>query len=269
MQTRELDIKIDLRELENISRQARELVIDMAATPYGCHIGGSLSVLDILIAAFAVFRNDSKHQIVLSKGHAAAALYAVLHMFGVLKENPALRYGMARSPYTGHPGLKVPGVMFPTGSLGHGIPYALGWALAKKLSGQSGFGIAVAGDGELQEGLCWESFQIAQAKSINNFIVIVDINGGQNDGYVCRISPQDNLRQRFEAFGFDVIEIDGHAHDKITGALITHIQIPRRPLAVLAKTIKAKGIPGMEGRAESHYAVIKPAKAATLKRSMS
>lgn len=256
------------RELSELARRARGLILDMAAGARGCHLGGSLSVIDLLIAAYAVFGRDPRHQVVLSKGHAAAALYAALHVFGILEENPAPFYGLAGRPYTGHPGSKVPGVLFPTGSLGHGIPCALGWALAQRLRGEGGLGVAVAGDGELQEGLCWESFQIAQAKSIGNFILLVDVNGGQNDGLVRAISPEPLLRERFAAFGFAVAEVDGHDHGRIVEALRGHPAEAGCPLAVLARTVKGKGVREIEGKAESHYAVVAPARAALWKRSL-
>jgi transketolase len=116
--------------------RARRSVVDMAAGEVGCHLGGSMSVLDILVAAYAVAATRPGTEVVLSKGHAAAALYAVLHQIGVIEEDPAPRYGLAGEPYTGHPGPKVPGVRFPTGSLGHGAAYAAGWALSRRLLGE-------------------------------------------------------------------------------------------------------------------------------------
>jgi transketolase len=251
-----------------MKKRARELIIDMAATPTGCHVGGSLSVVDLLIAAYERYGSDGASEIVLSKGHAAAALYAVLHLFGRLEQAPAESYGRAGSHLTGHPNPKVPGVRFSTGSLGHGVPLALGWALGQKLKGSAGVGLAIVGDGELQEGICWEAFQIAQAKRIGNFTVVVDVNGGQNDGLVSAISPQPLLADRFRAFGFKVVEIDGHDLDAIRGAFETARDLPGQPLAILAATQKGKGVPAIEGNPASHYAVIKLAVAEQWKRSM-
>ncbi|MBW7475338.1 transketolase [Paenibacillus oenotherae] len=235
------------------AREARKLIIDMAATPTGCHIGGSLSVIDLLIGAYAKHHQDPDTAIVLSKGHAAAALYAALHVYGIIPDNPAESYGAEGSLFTGHPNHKLPGIPFATGSLGHGIPYAAGWALAQKLKGSNGLGIVIGGDGELQEGLCWETAQIAQARMLNNFVYIVDCNGGQNDGYVHDISPIRNLRQRFEAFGFVVREIDGHAMEDILAAIEPD---PGGPVAILANTVKGKGVSAIEGNPEAHYVKI-------------
>ncbi|MDX2764065.1 transketolase [Streptomyces europaeiscabiei] len=248
--------------------EARRLVVDMAASPRGCHLGGSLSVLDILIAALHRASAGDGTEVVLSKGHAAAGLYAALHVSGVLPENPAPLYGLAGHPYTGHPGPKVPGVRFPTGSLGHGVPYAAGWALSQRLRGRHGLGIAVAGDGELQEGLVWETCQVAAAQQLGNFVLVVDRNGGQNDGLVADISPLPRLAERFTAFGFDVTEADGHDLRALTGLLADDRSTARRPLAVIADTVKGKGVRAVEGKAGSHYVTIDEARAAKWKRAI-
>ncbi|REK76958.1 1-deoxy-D-xylulose-5-phosphate synthase N-terminal domain-containing protein [Paenibacillus paeoniae] len=240
-------------ELLRKAKEARELIIDMAATPTGCHIGGSLSVIDLLIGAFAKRGHDPESLVLLSKGHAAAALYAALYVNGTITDNPAAGYGRAGSLFTGHPNHKLPGIPFATGSLGHGISYGAGWAIAQKLKGTDGISIVIGGDGELQEGLCWETAQIVQAQSLANFIYVVDCNGGQNDGYVQDISPIRNLKERFEAFGFTVREIDGHDFEDIWTALEPD---PIRPVAVLAQTVKGKGVPAIEGNPEAHYVKI-------------
>jgi transketolase len=235
----------------------------MAATEVGCHLGGSLSVTDILVAAYAVARGRQGTEVVLSKGHAAAALYAVLHETGVIDADPAPQYGRAGSPFTGHPGPKVPGVRFPTGSLGHGLAYALGWALSRRLTGLPGGAIAVVGDGELQEGLVWETLQIAHAKRVGNLTVVVDVNGGQNDGYVADISPMPDLPARMDAFG-DVVEVDGHDIEKLMPAMVPG----DRPRIVLAATVKGKGVPAVEGKASSHYVKVPAARARQWKAAM-
>jgi transketolase len=237
--------------------RARRLIVDMAASEVGCHLGGSLSVVDILVAAHTVAARLPGTEVVLSKGHAAAALYAVLHETGQIPEDPAPRYGQAGSPYTGHPGPKVPGVRFPTGSLGHGLAYAAGWALSRLILRQPGGAIAVLGDGELQEGLVWETLQVISAKQIPNITVVVDLNGGQNDGYVHDISPLTNLPDRMTAFGLEVEEVDGHDVEKLMAALAPG----DRPRAVLAATVKGRGVPAVEGKASAHYARISPARA--------
>jgi transketolase len=247
----------ELKVLYEQATKARRSVVDMAASDVGCHLGGSLSVVDILVAAYAVAGDRPGTEVVLSKGHAAAALYGVLHAIGTIEEDPAPRYGRAGEPYTGHPGPKVPGVRFPTGSLGHGLPYAAGWALSRRLLGAAGAAIAVLGDGELQEGLVWETLQVIQAKRIGRLTIVVDLNGGQNDGYVADISPLTDLATRFMSFGFEVSEVDGHDLGKLVALLA-----PRDTAhVVLATTVKGKGVPATEGKAGSHYVKIPPARA--------
>ncbi|MFE1771890.1 thiamine pyrophosphate-dependent enzyme [Streptomyces sp. NPDC059008] len=262
------DAEVLASTLAERALEARRLVVDMAASERGCHLGGSLSVLDILIAALHRALAADGTEVVLSKGHAAAGLYAALHVSGVLPENPAPLYGRAGQPYTGHPGPKVPGVRFPTGSLGHGVPYAAGWALAQRIGGRSGLGIAVAGDGELQEGLVWETCQVAAAQELGNFVLVVDRNGGQNDGLVADISPLPGLTERFAAFGFEVAEVDGHDPAALTELFARDRSAARRPLAVVAHTVKGKGVPAVEGKAGSHYVTIDGARAAKWKRAI-
>ncbi|NEW06697.1 transketolase [Paenibacillus sp. SYP-B3998] len=254
-----------ITSLTTLATESRKLIIDMAATPTGCHIGGSLSVIDLLIAVYAKFVKDEHTAIILSKGHSAAALYAALYVYGLIEENPALTYGQKGSLFTGHPNHKLPHIPFATGSLGHGVAYAAGWALAQQMNQTNGLGIVIGGDGELQEGLCWETAQIVQAKSITNFVYIVDCNGGQNDGLIQEISPLPNLRQRFESFGFRVEEIDGHSMEAILSALELDNE---RPLALLAKTIKGKGVQAIEGNPDAHYAKIPEKIASKWKRSL-
>lgn len=254
-----------LDELRARARAARRMVVDMAARPTGCHLGGSLSVLDILIAALDRAGIGDGTEVVLSKGHAAAGLYAALHVSGVLAEDPVPRYGAADGHFTGHPGPAVPGVRFPTGSLGHGLPYALGWALGRRLSGAGGLGIAVVGDGELQEGLIWESCQVAAAQRVGNLVLVVDRNGGQNDGSVASISPLPRLAERFAAFGFDTREVDGHDLAALRDVLAPARAADGRPLAVIAHTIKGKGVRPVEGKPAAHYVTIDAARAAAWK----
>ncbi|WP_371483749.1 1-deoxy-D-xylulose-5-phosphate synthase N-terminal domain-containing protein [Kitasatospora sp. NBC_00315] len=253
-------------ELTERALAARRLIIDMAAGPRGCHLGGSLSVTDILIAALHRAGQDEATRVVLSKGHAAAALYAALHVSGVLPENPAPLYAEPGHHFTGHPNHVLPGVLFPTGSLGHGLPYAAGWALAQRLSGTPGLTVAVLGDGELQEGLVWEACQVAAARRLGALTVVVDRNGGQNDGLVADISPLPNLVERFTAFGFEATEVDGHNPSELHAVFRARRDPDGPPLAVVAHTVKGKGVRAVEGKAGSHYVSIDAAKAAKWKR---
>lgn len=236
-------------KIEKQSIIARKLIVDMAASDVGCHLGGSLSVIDILITLFNAF-SHKQNCIVLSKGHAAAALYSAMYVTGLLDVNPTFEYGKKGSYFTGHPNHLIPNIPFATGSLGHGIGYAVGWALGCRIRKNKGLAIVVGGDGELQEGLCWEVMQIVSSKSINNFVYVIDKNGAQNDGYLKDISEIKNIKKRFESYDCDVMEIDGHNHNEILFALNSKKD---KPLIIIADTIKGKGIKRIEGNPNSHY----------------
>lgn len=244
---------------ETIRNRVRRTIVDLAATSTGCHIGGSLSVVDILIAAFTTGDRDQGDEVILSKGHAAAGLYAVMYHLGMLEDDPAQSYGAKGSLLTGHPNHEIPGIRFSTGSLGHGIGYGVGWALARRLKGDYRRSVVVAGDGELQEGLCWEALQIAHAQRLGNFVIVIDCNGGQNDGLVDEISPMNQLASRLQAFGFKAVEVDGHNPEALIGCLISHDTHSATPLAVIAHTIKGKGVIAIENNPSCHYAVLRPA----------
>jgi transketolase len=249
--------------LESQAKKARESVVKMAASPVGCHLGGSLSVIDLLIAAYYVFGSDPDSRIILSKGHAAAALYAVLHVNNIIKEPPELGYGCYPSQLTGHPNHSIQGVHFPTGSLGHGLPLGVGWALSQQIKESKGIALVIAGDGELQEGLCWEAIQVACANRVHNFVLVVDQNGGQNDGMVSNISPMCPLEHIFNSFGMESSCVDGHNLPDILKCFLS-IRDEHdcfKPKAIIAKTIKGKGIKQLEGKYSSHYVTLRPSDA--------
>lgn len=254
-----IDLKtpdVSTADLNGLRRSVRASIIDLAATATGCHIGGCLSVADILIAAFSCSDLSAGDEVILSKGHAAAGLYAVMHRLGLMLDDPVPRYGAKGSILTGHPNHKIPGVRFSTGSLGHGIAYGVGWALGAKMKCSARRAIVIAGDGELQEGLCWEAFQLASAQALRNFVVVVDRNGGQNDGAVDDISPLSSLMSRFESFGFDAVTVDGHDVPALMAALQVR-QVAMRPLAVIANTVKGQGVAAIAGKSSCHYAVLR------------
>lgn len=254
-----------LNELPALARQAREVIIDIAASDTGCHIGGSLSVIDILLYTLNRFQPDPRNCVVLSKGHAAAALYSALYVLGYSERNPALEYGRSDSLYTGHPNHHIPNIRFATGSLGHGVGYAAGWALAQRQGNSSGIAVAIGGDGELQEGLCWEVLQVLSAREAGNFIYVIDNNGAQNDGYVRDISPIADIKARFASYHMDVVEIDGHDFAQLEQAFNAR---QNRGLVIIANTLKGKGVPELEGHPSCHYAKIKLHQAIKWKRRL-
>lgn len=243
--------------LEASARRVRQRIIGIAATPEGCHLGGSLSSADILTVLYLSVLHFRPHEphwaerdiFVLSKGHAAAALYAVLAECGLLAERELETYGQRGSRLAGHPLRGLPGVEFPTGSLGHGLSLGVGAALAARMDKRANRVFVLLGDGELQEGSVWEAAATASRQRLDQLVAIVDHNRLQINGPV-RI---DGLADRWSAFGWGVREVDGHD----VGALLTCLgTVPlqaERPSVVIARTVKGKGLAGYENRVKSHY----------------
>lgn len=266
----------DFESLRTRATNVRRLIVRLAATATGCHLGGSLSVVEILVALFGHVmktqrpksdrepsRDDSDH-LVFSKGHAAAGLYAALAEFGFLDAQWLVEsYNTDGSPFTGHASAQVPGVEFSTGSLGHGLGLGVGLALGRRLREQSNRVFVVCGDGEMGEGSNWEAMQVASQHRLANLTLIVDRNGGQNDGDTESILSQQDLLRRLQTFGFQAFEADGHD----LGALCHVLRAPAgsRPRAVVANTQKGAGLPMLRGK-HAHYATFT---AAQLRRALS
>jgi len=254
----------DFESLRTRARNVRRLILQLAGTATGCHLGGCLSVVEILIALFGHVmrtqspascyepsRYDSDH-LVFSKGHAAAGLYAALAEFGWVDAQLLIEsYNADGSPFTGHANARVPGVEFSTGSLGHGLGLGVGLALGRRLREETNSVFVVCGDGEMGEGSNWEAMQLASQHRLANLTLIVDRNGGQNDGDTESILAQRDLLQRLQTFGFQAFEVDGHD----LGALCQALQAPvaSRPRAVVANTQKGAGLPMLQGK-HAHYA---------------
>ena len=244
---------------QQLAQKARKKLAQIAGRPTGCHMGGALSVTDILAVLFSEYYFEERGDaIILSKGHTAAALYAVLYETGRCSQDPALDYGAKGSIFTGHPHHHIPGVLFSTGSLGHGPSLGLGWALAQKLKRKDcAITYIIMGDGELQEGSCWEAMQVMIAQKLHRIVLIIDRNGGQNDGFIDDICPLGDLMSKGSAFGFQTKQIDGHSHQQIQE---TFSQWDcSRPLFLIAETCKGKGIKSLENDPRSHYVCTKPA----------
>lgn len=242
-------------EISKLAGRVRRKCIEIASLPMGCHLGGSLSVVDIIAVLFSQFYEPLRgDEIILSKGHAAAALYATLYECGLIEDDPALSYGKKGSHFTGHPNTSIDHVGFATGSLGHGPALGLGWSLGLNLSGLAGTTYVILGDGELQEGSCWEAFQVAVAKKIANLVFILDYNGAQNDGWVDDVSPLGNIELKTRSFGLSCVVADGHDYADLAQALRT--ERTSTPLFIIAHTTKGKGVKSLEGNTKSHYVKI-------------
>ena len=223
------------------------------------HIGSVLSVADILAVLYADFLRyhpgepkwPDRDICILSKGHGALALYATLAAVGFFPESDLESFYQNGSPLLGHASCHVPGVEFSTGSLGHGIGAAVGFALGAKLDGKANRVVAILGDGECNEGSVWEAAQSAAFFGLSNLTAIVDHNHLQSLDTCENTMLVGTLAEKWAAFGWDVTEISGHDHDALRSALTR----PRsnRPLAIVAHTVKGKGVPFMENQVLWHY----------------
>ncbi len=224
------------------------------------HPGGSLSCADILTYLYFKEMNidpenpkkPDRDRFVLSKGHAAPALYATLAERGFFSPDELFNLRHVGSFLQGHPDMnKVPGVDMSTGSLGQGISAAVGMALSAKHFGDNYRVYAVLGDGEIEEGQVWEAAMFASNKKLSNLIVFVDLNGLQIDGSIDEVNSARPVDKKFEAFGFETIEINGHDFDEIESAL-DKAKRSDKPVAIIANTVKGKGVSFMENNVGWH-----------------
>lgn len=255
---------VDAADLAGTAGRVRSHIVDMCAGGEGGHLGGSLSLVDILtVLYFGVLRVDpawpqspDRDMFVLSKGHGALALYATLAERGFLPVGELASYGQPGSRLMGHPVRGLPGVEASTGSLGHGLALGLGFALAGRLSGSDRRSFVVTGDGELQEGSCWESAACAAAQRADNLVAIVDRNGLQLTGPTEGISPLEPLADRWRAFGWSVREADGHDQAALAAELGATPWEPGRPSVLIAHTVKGHGVRFLAGNPVCHYATL-------------
>lgn len=248
--------------LEQTACRIRMGIIEGVHSAKSGHPGGSLSCTDILTYLYFKEMNidpDNPHKpdrdrFVLSKGHAAPALYATLAERGFLNKGELLNLRQVGSVLQGHPDMKhIPGVDMSTGSLGQGISAAVGMALSAKHFGEKYRVYAVLGDGEIEEGQVWEAAMFAANKKLSNFTVFVDHNGLQIDGTIDEVNSARPIDKKFEAFGFNTIIIDGHDFDQIESALEQAKNIDR-PTVIIANTTKGKGVSYMENKVSWHGA---------------
>ncbi len=252
----------DFAELERIAKEIRKDVLIMLNKAKSGHSGGSLSVVDVLVALYfgGIMNYDPKNpawedrdRLVLSKGHACPTLYATLAKAGFFERDLLWTLRKLGSPLQGHPDAKkLPGIDASTGSLGNGITQAVGMALAARVLKKRYKVFCIMGDGELQEGITWEAFMAASHYKLSNLIVIVDFNGLQIDGRVMDIMNISPLKEKFEAFGFRTYEIGGHVYKNLIDTLTTAKRNVVSPTAVIARTVKGYGVSFMANRVEYH-----------------
>lgn len=255
--------KTEKERLERVSQKLRADILMMLTEAGSGHPGGSLSCIDILTYLFLKqMRYDpanphwvERDRFVLSKGHAAPALYAILSYVGYYSPNLLKTLRKLGSPLQGHPdSRKLPGVESSTGSLGQGISVAGGMALAAKMDRRSSKVYSLVGDGEIQEGLVWEAAMAIVHYKLDNFCLFVDNNELQIDGLVEEVMNVHPIGEKFAAFGWHVMTIDGHNFEEIEQALqfFETNQGTGKPTAIVAKTVKGKCVSFMENKASWH-----------------
>ncbi len=249
---------VTIRALERRAATVRRHIVSVAAAQFS-HLGGAMSCADLLVALFFHYLRlegpGSRDHFLLSKGHAVTALHACLAERGLLDPAELPASGQLGSRLGGHPTHKAPGVEFATGSLGHALSVAIGIAMAEQLSRTGARTVVLMGDGELQEGTVWEAAICAPRFGLENLVAIVDYNRFQAGGAVDEVLPIDPLADKWRAFRWNVIEIDGHDMAAILNAL-GRVPAAKGPTVIIANTVKGKGVPGVEGTSRAHYTML-------------
>lgn len=257
----EMQLIRDVQYLREIAREIRKDVLVMLNKAGSGHTGGSLSVVEILTALFfGKLRHNptnpnwqKRDRFVLSKGHAAPTLYAILAHCGYFSKNELFSLRKLGTRLQGHPDCKfTPGVEVPTGSLGQGLSMANGIALALRLDGLPSRVYVLLGDGEVQEGQVWEAAMTAAHYKIDNLCAILDNNRLQIDGWVSEIMNIEPLSKKWQAFGWATMEIDGHNFEEILKALDEAEDIKGKPTIIIAHTVKGKGVSIFENKVKYH-----------------
>jgi transketolase len=246
-----------------LAAQFRFKAVEMSHNAGAAHLASSLSCIDIVAVLYhSILRLDpnntkweNRDRFILSKGHAATALYAALAHKGIILDNDLMTYGKAGSLLEEHPSPKLPGVEAATGSLGHGLPCGCGISLAARIKGQDYRTFVLMSDGECNEGSVWEACMFAAANKLGNLCAFVDFNKWQATGRSKEVLALDPMVDKFKSFGWDVHEIDGHDHQQILSA-VSQVSIANpKPTMVVSHTIKGKGISFMEDDNNWHYRV--------------
>jgi transketolase len=248
--------------LVEIASRIRHHIVELATNSPGAHVGGSMSVTEILSVLFfdGVLRLDpddpewpQRDRLIYSKGHASAALYAALAERGFFEVSELASYKQPGSRLAGHPTRGIPGVEWATGSLGHGLPVGVGISLANRHDGRSSRTFVLVGDGECQEGSVWEAAMSAAHYRLDNLVVIVDRNGFQEDGPTEEIMALEPLADKWRSFGWQVAEVDGHDLARLSEVLHRLPLQPGRPSCVIARTEKGHGLTFTSNTHTWHY----------------
>ena len=252
---------MEIKELQEIAKKARRNILEQVYSAKSGHPGGALSCVDILTVLYFNQMNvdpenpkmEDRDRLVLSKGHSSAALYAILAEKGFFPEEELKEFRKLGSRLQGHPDLnKLPGVDMTSGSLGQGLSAACGMAMASKLKKQSNRVYCIVGDGEIQEGQIWEAAMTAAHYKLDNLCLIVDNNNLQIDGKVSDVMSPYPIVEKLESFGFEVFKADGNDIENLIETFAHAKDIKEKTVAIVANTVKGKGISFMEDKAEWH-----------------
>jgi len=248
--------------LPRIAAEIRQSVIESLAEAGSGHLGGSLGLADVFTALyFSMLKHDpafpqwpERDRLVLSIGHVAPVLYATLAHAGYFPVEELLTLRKFGSRLQGHPGRNhgLPGLELSAGSLGQGLPVAVGMAIAGKSDQKSHTVYAILGDGELQEGSVWEAAMAAAHHHLDNLVAIVDRNGVQIDGKTEEVMQLEPLTDKWQSFGWQVFSCNGHDFDSILNALHSAVTAPGRPSVIIAHTVMGKGVKSIEGNYQWH-----------------
>ncbi|RUM88029.1 MAG: transketolase [Thermovibrio sp.] len=264
---KERNREIDEATLRALAREVRKDILKMTSEAQSGHPGGAMSATDIIVTLYYYkMRHDpsnpkweKRDRFVLSKGHVCPALYSVLARTGYFPLEKLHEFRKLNGDLQGHPDMKkTPGIEISTGSLGHGIGAALGMALGLKLDGSDSRVYCMIGDGEAQEGSVWEATMAASHYNLDNLTVILDNNNLKIDGPVDEVMSIYPALEKWKAFGWHVIEINGHDFSEIKRALDEAESVRFKPTMIVAKTVKGKGVSFMENRAEWHGKALPP-----------
>lgn len=253
-----------MENLKALSYKLRKDVIDMIIEGKGGHIGGDMSVIDILVQLYFKEMNigpdmmddPNRDRFVMSKGHSVEALYAVLAEKGFFPIETVIKeFSKFGSKFIGHPNNKLPGIEMNSGSLGHGLPVCVGMALAGKMNKQNYRVYTVIGDGELAEGSVWEAAMAAHQYKLDNLCAIIDRNRLQISGCTEDVMAHDSQEERWSSFGWHVISINGNDFDELEAAFAEARTVKDAPTVIIANTVKGCGSPVMENKANWHHKV--------------
>jgi transketolase len=257
--------RIHLFELESRAREMRYQIVRMMGADKPHHFGGSLSSVEVVTALYFYKMHydpadtcwDERDRFIMSKGHSVPAQYAALAMLGVIPIEELTTLKHLGSILQGHPNAcMTPGIEACTGSLGQGLSFANGVAMATRLRNLPSRVYCLLGDGELQEGQVWEAALESVAQKLDTLVALVDRNGLKSQGVVDDAKPLEPLADKWQAFGWHAIDVDGHDLEQICDALDQAETVKGRPTVIIARTIKGKGVPFMEGQFQFHNAPI-------------